>query len=84
MEMSKQPKIDHEYHAGKDKLRITIHGYSLKSKKTRTEIIEKVIAEVERKPHRLIAEAKKKQSKKEQGKKLRGEQKESKLIETGD
>jgi hypothetical protein len=27
--MSKKPKIDHEYHAGKDKMTITIHGYSL-------------------------------------------------------
>ncbi len=27
--MSKEPKIDHEDHAGKDKMTITIHGYSL-------------------------------------------------------
>jgi hypothetical protein len=31
--MSKEPKIEHDYHAGKDKLTITIHRYSLKSKK---------------------------------------------------
>ena len=30
--MSKEPKIDHEYHAGKDKMTITIHGYSLGKK----------------------------------------------------
>jgi hypothetical protein len=27
--MSKKPKIDHEYHSGKDKLKITISGYAL-------------------------------------------------------
>ena len=32
--MSKKPKIDHEYHAGKDKMKITIHRYS-PSKKAR-------------------------------------------------
>ena len=31
--MSKKPKIDHGYNAGKDKLTITIHRYSLKRKK---------------------------------------------------
>jgi hypothetical protein len=29
-EMSKKPKIDHDYDEGKDKLTITIHRYSLK------------------------------------------------------
>ncbi len=57
--MSKEPKIDHEYHAGKDKLTIRVRGYAL-SKKARTEVIKKLIAEVERKPDRLIADAKKK------------------------
>jgi hypothetical protein len=45
--------------------------------------MEKVIAEVERKPDRLIAAAKKK-SKKAASKKLHGQQKEAKLIEVGD
>jgi hypothetical protein len=80
--MSKKPKIEHEYHAGKDKLKITISGYAL-SKKARGEIMKKLIAEVERKPDRLIANAKK-ESKKTAGKKLRGQQKETKLIEVGD
>jgi hypothetical protein len=31
--MSKKPKIDHDYDAGKDKLTITLHRYSLKKKK---------------------------------------------------
>ena len=76
--MTKKPKIDHEYHAGKDKLKITISGYAL-NKKARNEIMKKLMAEVERKPNRLIADAKK-----GGGKKLRGQQKESKLIEVGD
>jgi hypothetical protein len=31
--MSKQPQIDHEYHAGKDKMKITIQGYSPSKKR---------------------------------------------------
>ena len=42
--MSKKPKIDHDYDKGKDKLTITIHRYSLKRKKTREAIIEKLKA----------------------------------------
>jgi hypothetical protein len=80
--MSKRPKIEHDYDAGKDKLTITIHRYSLKSKKTRDAIMEKLMANLESKPDRLVAGAKK--SKKGTGKKLRGQQKASKLIEIGD
>jgi hypothetical protein len=81
--MSKEPTIDHEYHASKDKLTINIHRYSLKSKKTRDAIMEKLMADLESKPDRLIAGAKKK-SKKVPGKKLRGQQKASRLVEIGD
>jgi elongation factor P hydroxylase len=80
--MSKEPKIDHEYHAGKDKLKITVKGYAL-SKKARDEILQKFIADVERKPDWLTAVAKK-TSKKKEGKKPRGYQKTSKLVEVGD
>ena len=45
--MSKKPKIDHDYDAGKDKLTITIHRYSLKRKKTRDAIIQKLMANLE-------------------------------------
>jgi hypothetical protein len=57
-EMSKEPKIEHDYDAGKDKLTITIHRYSLKSKKTRDAILEKLIVNLESKPDRLIADEK--------------------------
>jgi hypothetical protein len=77
--MSKKPKIDHEYHAGKDKMTITIHGYSL-SKKVRDAIIKTLMDAVERSPDRLIADAKEK-SKKDPGKKLPGHQKASKTTE---
>jgi hypothetical protein len=80
--MSKKPKIDHEYHAGNDKLKITVRGYAL-SKKARAEIMKKLIAEVERKPDRLIADAKK-NKKKGASKKLPKLQKVSKLVEIGD
>jgi hypothetical protein len=44
--MSKKPKIDHEYHAGKDKMKITIEGYS-PSKKSRDAIMKKLMAQLE-------------------------------------
>jgi hypothetical protein len=81
-EMSTKPKIDHEYHAGKDKFKITIRGYSL-GKKARDEILKRVMAAVERNPDRLIADAGKK-SRKGSSKELRGLQKSSRLIEVGD
>ena len=80
--MSKKPKIDHQYQAGKDKFKITIHGYSL-SKKARDAIMKTLLSAVERSPDRLIADAHMK-SKKGPGKKLRGLQKTNKLIEVGD
>jgi len=58
--MSKMPKIEHDYHASKDKLTIAIHRYSLESKKTRTDILKKLMANLESKPDRLIAGAKEK------------------------
>ena len=69
-------------HAGKDKLKRTISRYEL-SKKARGEIVKKLISEVERKPDRLIA-TEKKRLKNTVGKKLRGQQKQTKLIEVGD
>ena len=79
--MSKTPKIDHEYRAGKDKMKITIKGYS-PTKKIRDAILKDVIVLLERSPDRLVADAKK--SKKVLDKKPRNPQKESKLIEVGD
>jgi hypothetical protein len=51
--------------------------------KTRVGIMKKLIADVARKPDRLIATLRKK-LKNAGGKKLRGQQKETKLIEVGD
>lgn len=81
--MSKEPKIDHDYHAGKDKLTITIHRYGLKKKKNRDAILAKLMANLESKPDRLIAGAKKK-LKKGTAKEPRGQRKESKLVVVGD
>jgi hypothetical protein len=81
--VSKEPKIEHDYHARKDKLTITIHRYSLKSKETRDAILMKLMANLESKPDRLTADTKKK-AKEGPGKKLRGQQKASRLVEIGD
>ena len=75
--MSKTPKIEHEYHKGKDKLTITVHRYSLKSKKTRAAILQKLMANLESKPDRLVAAAKKRTKKGSVGKKRRVKQKAS-------
>ena len=80
--MPKKPKIDHEYHAGKDRMKITIQGYS-PSKKSRDAIMKKLMAQLEGSPDRLVADVKNK-STKEPGKKIRGQQKVSRLIEVGD
>ena len=82
-EVSNEPKIEHEYHAHKDRLTITIQRYSLKSKKTRDAILMKLMANLESKPDLLIADEKK-NAKKGPGKKLRGHQKDSRLVEVGD
>jgi hypothetical protein len=80
--MSTEPRIEHEYHAGRDKMTISIHGYSL-SHKARDAIMKKLIAEVESSPDRLISDAKGRPEN-GAGKKLPGNKKASKLIEIGD
>jgi hypothetical protein len=82
--MSKNPIIEHEYHAGKDELKIWVHGYALNNKKTREKVMKALRDEVERGPDRLIEEAKTKAKKGSDGKKLRGYQRDVKLIEVGD
>ena len=82
--MSKNPKIEHEYHAGKDELKIWVHGYALKNKKTRDKVMESLCDEVERSPDRLIEAAKTKAKKGSTGKKLPGYQRGVKPVEVGD
>jgi hypothetical protein len=82
--MSKNPTIEHEYHAGKDELKIWVHGYALKSKKTRDKVMKTLCDEVERSPDRLIKGVKAKAKKGTAGKKPRGYQRDDKLIEIGD
>jgi hypothetical protein len=79
--VSKKPRIDHEYHAGKDKLDITIKGYS-PSKKARDAIIKKLMQQLESSSDRLVADTKK--SKKAGDKRPHNPQKESKLPVVGD
>ena len=60
--MSKEPKIDHAYHAGKDKMKITIEGYS-PSKKARDAIMKELTQQLESSSDRLVADAKQKSKK---------------------
>jgi hypothetical protein len=76
--MSKKPKVDHKYQAGKDKMKITIRGYS-PSKKVRTAIIKKVLKQLEASPDHLVAAARKHSKKKP-----KNPLKQPKLIEIGD
>jgi hypothetical protein len=50
--MSKKPKIKHSYDHDKDRMKISIRGYSL-SKITRVEILENLIMLIERSPDRV-------------------------------
>ena len=61
--MSKKPKINLDYDAGKDKLTITIHRYALKRKKTRDAII--LMTNLEGKSDRDTAKKKSKTKKAE-------------------
>jgi hypothetical protein len=76
--MSKKPTIDHEYHAGKDKMKITIEGYS-PSKKARDAIMKKLTRQLESSSDRLVADANQKSKKTPHN-----PQKASRLIEVGD
>ena len=82
--MSKNQKIEHEYHAGKDELKIWVHGYALKSKKTRDKVMKSLCDQVERSPERLIEDAKTKAKKGSASKKLPGYQRGEKPAEVGD
>jgi hypothetical protein len=60
--MSKKPNIKHGYDNDKDRMKITIRGYSL-SQTTRDAIIENLIKQIERSPDRLVANARKSKGK---------------------
>jgi hypothetical protein len=76
--VSKKPKIKHGYDRDKDKMKISIRGYSL-SKITRDEILENLIMQIESSPDRLNASAKKLKGKAGSQKK-----KVSRLVSVGD
>jgi hypothetical protein len=56
--MSKKPKIDHEYHAKKDKMKIMIEGYSPR-KTSRDAIMKLLMTKLESCPDRSVAKYKK-------------------------
>jgi len=84
--MSKKPKIDHDYHAGKDRLEISIRGYALKRKKDREAVLKGVIHAVERSPAFLISKEKKHESKKskKRGKHIPGSRREVQQFDEED
>jgi hypothetical protein len=57
--MSKVPSVDHEYHAKKDRLEITIKHYALKKKSDREDLIKHVLHRLEKGPAFAKANAKK-------------------------
>ena len=79
--MSKKPELEHEYHARKDKLKITIQGYALKSKSTREGMVKKMRDELEQSRARLV-DGKKKSRKKTLTKKAKKPGEEGQSIET--
>jgi hypothetical protein len=82
MTMSKKPSVEHEYHAKKDRLEITIKHYALKKKSSREKIIITVVKALQRSPALDIASAK--ASSKKKGKFPKSPTKVSKLPITGD
>jgi hypothetical protein len=73
MKMPKKLKLDHAYHAGKDKMKITVQGCS-PSKNARDAIMKNLTEQLEGSADRLVADVET-DSKTAPGKKLRGQQK---------
>ncbi|MGO9359193.1 MAG: hypothetical protein ACLP1D_16255 [Xanthobacteraceae bacterium] len=82
--MSKKPGIEHDYHAGKDRLKISIRGYALTKKKDRDAILKGVIRVVERSPARLVAKEKQRIKSKKPGKRPPGSRRELRLFSEED
>ena len=82
--MSKTATIEHDYQAGKDRLKISIRGYGLTRKKDRNAILKEVMLAVERSPARLIAKEKHRIKSKKPGKKLPGSRREARLYSEED
>jgi len=48
--MSKEPSVEHKYHAKKDRLEITIKHYTLKKKSSRDDVIKHLLRRLEKTP----------------------------------
>ena len=48
--MSKEPSVEHKYHAKKDRLEITIKHYALKKKSRREDVINHLLRKLEKTP----------------------------------
>lgn len=78
--MSKEPSVDHDYHAKKDRLEITIKHYALKKKSDRDVLIKHILRRLERNPALAKATAKKAKRGKPPKSPARG----ARLAEVGD
>ena len=62
--MSKEPSVEHKYHAKRDRLEITIKHYALKKKSRREDVIKHLLHRLERNPKLAKHIAKKDKGKK--------------------
>ena len=80
--MSKKPSVDHDYHAKKDRLDISIKHYALEKKSDREDLIKHILRRLEKSP--ALAKATVKKAKKKPGKLPKSPIKRSRLVEVGD
>ena len=80
--MSKKPSVDHDYHAKKDRLEISIKHYALEKKSDREDLIKHILHRLEKSP--ALAKATVKKPKGKRGKLPKSPIKGSRLVEVGD
>ncbi len=80
--MSKKPSVDHDYHAKKDRLEITITHYALEKKSDREDLVKHILRRLEKNP--ALGKAALKKAKAKGGKLPKSPMKGSKLVEVGD
>ena len=80
--MSKKPSVDHDYHAKKDRLEITIKHYALEKKSDREDLIKHLLRRLEKSP--ALAKATVKKAKAKKDKLPKSPIKGSRLVQVGD
>ncbi|KJC50319.1 hypothetical protein UB31_13295 [Bradyrhizobium sp. LTSP849] len=80
--MSKKPSVDHDYHAKKDRLEITIKHYALEKKSDREDLVKHILRRLEKSP--ALAKATVKKAKAKLGKLPKSPGRGARLAEVGD